>query len=91
MTLRRFWITSLLLTLGISGAQAKEKYQPPTALSPEQRDFAETIRSSGDGLLTIINEILDFSRIDSGVLQMEKMDFDLRACMESARVLDATL
>jgi len=55
-----------------------------TDLSPEQRDFAETIRSSGDGLLTIINEILDFSRIDSGVLRMEKIEFDLRACMESA-------
>jgi CheY-like chemotaxis protein/HPt (histidine-containing phosphotransfer) domain-containing protein len=55
-----------------------------TDLSPEQRDFAETIRSSGDGLLTIINEILDFSRIDSGVLQIEKIEFDLRACMESA-------
>jgi PAS domain S-box-containing protein len=55
-----------------------------TDLSPEQRDFAETIRSSGDGLLTIINEILDFSRIDSGTLQIEKIEFDLRACMENA-------
>ncbi len=55
-----------------------------TDLTAEQRDFAETIRSSGDGLLTIINEILDFSRIDSGTLRMEQIEFDLRACMESA-------
>jgi PAS domain S-box-containing protein len=55
-----------------------------TDLSPEQRDFVETIRSSGDGLLTIINEILDFSRVDSGTLQIEKIEFDLRVCMESA-------
>src|SRR3981189_112907 len=36
MTLRRVWITSLLLTLTASAAQAKTKYQPPMALSPEQ-------------------------------------------------------
>ncbi len=36
MTLRRVWITSLLLTLTASAAQAKTKYQPPSPLSPEQ-------------------------------------------------------
>jgi len=55
-----------------------------TELTPEQRDYAETIRASGDGLLTIINEILDFSRIDAGTLQIERIEFDLRACVESA-------
>jgi signal transduction histidine kinase/DNA-binding response OmpR family regulator len=53
-----------------------------TRLDPMQRDYVETIRASGDHLLTIINDILDFSKIDSGGLQLEKIPFDLRTCLE---------
>jgi PAS domain S-box-containing protein len=53
-------------------------------LSTEQRDYVETIRNSGDALLTIINDILDFSKIESGHLDLEAADFSLRDCVESA-------
>ncbi|HLF26003.1 MAG TPA: response regulator [Anaerolineae bacterium] len=53
-----------------------------TSLTYEQRDFIETIRSSGDALLTIINDILDFSKIEAGKLELENYPLDLRACLE---------
>ena len=55
-----------------------------TKLDAEQRDFVETIRSSGDALLTIINDILDFSKIDSGRMDLEAQPFDVRVCVEEA-------
>src|SRR5262249_32704722 len=55
-----------------------------TALNREQRDFAETIRTSGDALLTIINDILDFSKIESGRMELEQAEFSLRDCVEKA-------
>jgi PAS domain S-box-containing protein len=57
-----------------------------TALTEQQKDFVETIRSSGDALLTIINDILDFSKIESGKLELEEQPFDVRNCIE--RVID---
>ncbi|HUG12214.1 MAG TPA: PAS domain S-box protein [Opitutaceae bacterium] len=53
-----------------------------SGLTPEQKDFAETIRQSGDSLLTIINDILDFSKIESGRLELEQMEFGLHECVE---------
>ncbi|TAF32976.1 MAG: response regulator [Oscillatoriales cyanobacterium] len=53
-------------------------------LTPEQRDFVETIRTSGDALLTIINDILDFSKIESGKMDLERSPFDLQNCIEES-------
>jgi PAS domain S-box-containing protein len=55
-----------------------------TRLTREQRDFVETIRSSGDALLTLINDILDFSKIESGKLDLEEHPFDIRTCIEES-------
>jgi PAS domain S-box-containing protein len=55
-----------------------------TPLETEQRDFVETVRSSGETLLTLINDILDFSKIESRKLDIEHHPFDLRACIEDA-------
>jgi PAS domain S-box-containing protein len=55
-----------------------------TALTQEQRDFAEVIRTSGDALLTIIDDVLDFSKIEAGRLELEHDRFVLRECVESA-------
>ncbi len=53
-----------------------------TALTLEQQQFAETVRSSGEALLTIINDLLDFSKIEAGKLDLEIIDFDLRTALE---------
>ncbi|MEH1831562.1 MAG: GAF domain-containing protein [Nostoc sp.] len=53
-----------------------------TPLDPEQRDFIEIIRSSGDALLSLINEILDLSKLEAGEMALETLDFDLSTCIE---------
>lgn len=55
-----------------------------TELRPQQRDFVETIQSSGDALLMLINDILDLSKIESGKLELEQHSFNLRTCVEEA-------
>jgi PAS domain S-box-containing protein len=52
-----------------------------TRLQPTQRQFAETIHGSARSLLTILNDILDFSKIEAGKLTLERVPFNLHACI----------
>jgi two-component system sensor histidine kinase/response regulator len=53
-----------------------------TDLSPEQREYTEIIKKSGDSLLWLINDILDYSKIEAGKLDIENIDFDLRVAVD---------
>ena len=55
-----------------------------TNLDPEQRDLVNTIRTSGDTLLTLINDILDFSKIEANKLELEEVPFAVGQCIEEA-------
>ncbi|MCP4542767.1 MAG: response regulator [Chloroflexi bacterium] len=61
-----------------------------TNLTLDQQEFVETVRISGDALLTIINDILDFSKIEAGKMDLENQPFNLRECVESALDLVTT-
>lgn len=61
-----------------------------TPLDIEQQDFANTVRSSGDALLTIINDILDYSKIEAGKMELEKQPFLVRESVENALDLVAS-
>jgi PAS domain S-box-containing protein len=55
-----------------------------TKLNSEQKDYVETIAGSGEALLSIIDHILNMSKIESGMLELEKIPYDVRKCAESA-------
>ncbi len=53
-------------------------------LTVEQKDYVESIRNSGEALMTLINEVLDFSRMERNKMDLELQAFDLRKIMEEA-------
>jgi signal transduction histidine kinase/CheY-like chemotaxis protein len=50
-------------------------------LPPEQREYLELVKTSADNLLSVINELLDFAKIESGKFQLDPVDFCLRDCI----------
>jgi len=61
-----------------------------TELTKEQHEYVETIRVSGDNLLTVINDILDFSKIEQGKMELEMHGFDLFNCVEEVFTMLST-
>ena len=55
-----------------------------TNLNNKQKEFVETVRVSGDTLMTLINDILDFSKIESGKMELEEQPFEVISCIEDA-------
>ncbi|WP_432534508.1 hybrid sensor histidine kinase/response regulator [Kineococcus arenarius] len=58
-----------------------------TPLEPHQRELAETVRDSGETLLVVIDEVLDFSQLQAGSLRLAHEPFDVRACVAGAAAL----
>ncbi len=58
-----------------------------TSLTAEQREYVEAVNESGEALLTIINDILDISKLEAGKLELEAIDFDLTKTIENAVAL----
>jgi PAS domain S-box-containing protein len=76
--------TPLNAVLGMAGLLAESE------LTADQQDLVETIRVSGDALLSLINEILDLSKLESGEMVLEEEDFYLSTCMEESVELVAS-
>ncbi|MCF4966563.1 GAF domain-containing protein [Nostoc sp. CMAA1605] len=68
--------TPMNAVLGMTGLMLE------TPLNQMQQDFMETIRISGDALLSLINEILDLSKLESGEMVLENLNFDVSVCLE---------
>lgn len=68
--------TPMNAVIGMTGLLAR------TQLDEEQQEYVDTVRVSGENLLSIINDILDFSKIESGKLDLEEHTFDLTEMIE---------
>jgi signal transduction histidine kinase/ActR/RegA family two-component response regulator len=68
--------TPLNGVLGMAGLLLDDEMPPP------QRDLVRTIRTSGDALLSLLNDMLDFSKIEAGRLELERSPFDVRDAVE---------
>jgi PAS domain S-box-containing protein len=61
-----------------------------TKLNPEQLDFVQTLRVSAQNLLILLNDILEFSKLEAGEMRLETLEFDLSNCLEEVADLLAT-
>ncbi|MCX6676677.1 MAG: ATP-binding protein [Methanothrix sp.] len=71
--------TPLNAIIGISSLLQLEE-----SLNPEQKDLVDIVRNSGEELLTLVENILDFSRIEAGEIRLEASPFNLYNCIESS-------
>lgn len=70
--------TPMNAVIGMTGLLMDE------SLTAAQKEYVETIRNSGEALLAIINDILDLSKIEGGMMELERQPFDLRTCTKAS-------
>lgn len=73
----------------LNGVLGMNELMLDSGLTPEQREWAEAVRVSGRHLLSLINDVLDVSKIEAGRLTLEAVDFNLADVVEEARLMFA--
>jgi len=73
----------------MNGIIGMTEFLVATPLSPEQKEYASAVKSSADSLLTLINDILDISKIEAGKLRLERLPFDLGLTVEEVAAMCA--
>jgi signal transduction histidine kinase len=71
----------------LNGIMGMTSFVLDTRLSDEQREYMSIIDTSAHSLLGIVNDILDFAKIDAGALAVDRLPFDTRACFEHTRAI----
>ncbi|HEY8937355.1 MAG TPA: two-component regulator propeller domain-containing protein [Cyclobacteriaceae bacterium] len=74
----------------MNGVMGMASLLTETSLTSEQKEYTDTIMNCSESLLTVINDILDYSKIESGNMELEHNDFDLRTCIEEVLDVFAT-